>query len=405
MLVYRSLLSMFLVVAVVISDEPKNLKVDLRTLKGESVQGAIVSITSKEVVLDDGKEKHTFPAEQILQVDYRPLEKAKPGERWIDVELSDGTLLRCNKFAPKGKQVELTLLGGQEIKVPLAIIGNVLFAGEDEKARRDWNERLKKKGSQDLLVAKSQTGGAGGGIAGTFGDGGEDGTTIEFIRSSGQKVPLPLDRAYGLIFVRELNPNAAPVVCKLLDARRSEIMASKLEATPTGLKATTPSGAVLEYKTDQIARLDYSRDKLAYLSNLEPVRVVNPEEGGGFFNYRRNLNQNGKPLVVGTTTYPLGLSLHAHTELEYDLKGDYREFKAIAGIDPTVGGNDGPTVLKIYGDGKELLSLTMTRKDKEKAHPITLNIKDVKILKIVVTSGDLIDFGRHLNLADAKVSK
>ena len=70
-----------------------------------------------------------------------------------------------------------------------------------------------------------------------------------------------------------------------------------------------------------------------------------------------------------------------------------------------MGGNDGRTVLKIYGDGKELRSLTMTRKDNEKAQLIELNIKDVKILKIVVTSGDLIDFGRHLNLADAKVSK
>jgi hypothetical protein len=387
------------------ADEPKPLKVDLRTLKGESVQGQLVSITGKEVVLDDGKEKVTVPSEQILQIDYRPLEKAKPGEKWIDVELSDGTLLRCKNFAPKGKEVALTLPGGQEVKVPLATIGNVLYSGEDEKARRAWNERLKNKGSQDVLVARSETGAAAGAVLGTFGDGVEDGTKIEFIRGSGQKVAFPLERVYGLIFVRELNPNAAPVVCKLIDAHRGEVMASKLESTPTGLKATTPSGAVIEYKADQLARLDYSRDKLAFLSNLEPVREVNPEEGGGFFRYRRNLNQNDKPLVVGTTTYPLGLSLHAHTELEYDLKGDYREFKAVAGIDPTVGGNDGPTVLKIYGDGKELRSLTMTRKDKEKAQPIELNIKDVKILKIVVTSGDLIDFGRHLNLADAKVSK
>ena len=53
------------------ADEPKPLKVDLRTLKGESLQGEIVSITAKEVVVDDGKEKHTFPSEQILQIDYR----------------------------------------------------------------------------------------------------------------------------------------------------------------------------------------------------------------------------------------------------------------------------------------------------------------------------------------------
>jgi hypothetical protein len=387
------------------ADDPKPLKVTLRTLKGETIEGTVVGVSTKEVVLDNGKEKATLPGEQILQIDFRPAEKAKPGEKWIDVELADGTLLRCGKFAPKGKQVELTLMGGQLVKVPLATVGNVLTAGEDEKARRAWIERVKNKGAQDVLVAKNDAGGAAGSVPGTFGDGNEDGTGIEFIRNNGQKVVFPLEKAHGLIFVRELDPNAAPVVCKLIDAHRSEVMASKLESTPAGLKATTPSGAVVEYKWDQLARLDYSRDKLAYLSNLDPVKVVEPEEGGGFFRYRRNANQNDKPLVIGTKVYPLGLSLHSHTELEFDLKGDYREFKAEAGIDPTVGGNDGPVVLKVSGDGKELLSLTMTRRDKEKSKPVTLNIKDVKVLKIVVTSGDLIDFGRHLNLGDAKVSK
>jgi hypothetical protein len=400
----RTLPALLLILAFAGADEPKPLKVTLHTLKGDAVQGEIVSVSTKEVVLDNGKEKATFPSDQILGIDFRPVEKAKPGEKWADVELTDGTLLRCKKYAPKGKQVELTLLAGQDIKVPLDTVGNVLAAGEDEKARRDWAERLKKRGAQDVLVAKNDAGGISP-VPGTFGEGNEEGTGIEFIRGGGQKVVFPLERVHGLIFVRQLDPNAAPVVCKLVDTQRSEVLAAKLESTSAGLKATTPSGAVVEYKWDQLARLDYSRDKLAYLSNLDPAKVVEPEEGGGFFRYRRNANQNDKPLMVGTKVYPLGLSLHSHTELEYDLKGDFREFKAEVGIDPTVGGNDGPVVLKISGDGKELLSLTMTRRDKEKSKTVTLNIKDVKILKIVVTSGDLIDFGRHLNLGDAKVSK
>ena len=83
--------------------------------------------------------------------------------------------------------------------------------------------------------------------------------------------------------------------------------------------------------------------------------------------YRRDKNLDNGPLRIYGELYAIGLALHAHTELEYDLKGDYREFHAIAGIDQSVGGVGGPVVLVIEGviDGetKELYKKTFTRKD------------------------------------------
>ena len=100
--------------------------------------------------------------------------------------------------------------------------------------------------------------------------------------------------------------------------------------------------------------------------------------------------------------------MHSTSEVEYDLDGEYRELQAMIGIDEIeeeVTADDGAVVLKIIGDGKELYSQKITRSDKERARPIAVNVQKVQKLKIIVTSDDLLDLGKHLALADARVSK
>ena len=54
----------------------------------------------------------------------------------------------------------------------------------------------------------------------------------------------------------------------------------------------------------------------------------------------------------------------------------------------------------------ELAKYVVERKDRGKApKALTLNVKDVQKLKIVVGTGDLQDIGKHVDLADAKVTK
>jgi hypothetical protein len=62
-------------------------------------------------------------------------------------------------------------------------------------------------------------------------------------------------------------------------------------------------------------------------------------------------------------------------------------------------------LLRIEGDGKELYTRTFNRKTDKVPVPITLNIKDVQRLRLVVSSGDGSDLGRHVHLGNAKVSK
>jgi hypothetical protein len=115
------------------------------------------------------------------------------------------------------------------------------------------------------------------------------------------------------------------------------------------------------------------------------------------------MNLDRKSIKLGRKPYPKGLAIHAYTEVTFDLDGEYREFKATIGIDDDVAARDDGTIVKVLGDGKELHSTTVTSKDKPQEK--TLNVKDVQKLTIIVASPNAIDMSRHVDLADAKVSK
>jgi hypothetical protein len=373
---------------------------DLHTLKGEKITGELVRISDKEIVLKQSDKEVTVPAVGVLQLEFPANTTVKLEDKFTDVELTDGTLLHCKAISLKGKQVELRTLAGQEIKVPLQAVSNILNNAQDEKYRTDWSERVSRKRRRDVLAVLRD--GVPNALEGTLGEGNEAGTHVEFTLG-GNKREVGLERVHGLIFLREIDPNAAPVLCKLSSTFRDLVMVSGVSKTPTGLAVTTPCGARIEYADNLLGKLDYSSDKVIFLSRVDPVKVSQPDSP--FDQYRRDRNLDNGPLKLENEVYPLGLALHATTELEYDLKGDFREFKATAGIDYSVGGHDGPVVLRIEGDGKELYIRTFTRKTDKKAVPITLNIKDVQRLRLIVASGDGSDLGRHLHLGNVKVSK
>ena len=381
---------------------------ELHTLKGDVLKGELESITDKEIVLTDGGKRIATPLADVLKLEFPAVTPAKiEGSKYADVELTDGSLLHCKAWSIKDKQVELKTLAGQEIKLPLTAIANILVNAGDEKHRKDWTERVARKRRRDVVAILNE--GTVNPVEGTLGAADAEGKTIEFQSVNGRKRDLILANLHGLIFQRELDPQAPPVLCKLYDNHQDVLMVSRVTQTPAGLTVATPAGAKIDVAKELIAKLDYTLDKIAFLSRLDPVKVVQTSNFDFIDTYRRDKNLDNGPLRVHGESYSLGLALHAHTELEYDIKGDYREFHAIAGIDQGVGGVGGPVVLVIEGviDGqaKELYKKTFTRKDEKKDGTISLNIKDVQKLRLIVRTGDMFDNGKHLDLVNAKVQK
>src|SRR5207247_1507512 len=100
------------------------------------------------------------------------------------------------------------------------------------------------------------------------------GDAIEFTpTTTGQKRAVRLNRAQGLIFVQKPDPGAPPPLCKVSDAVGNLYVAADVVLNAEGLAVTTVSGArVTLPDAKRLAKLDFSKGKLAYLSELTPTR-------------------------------------------------------------------------------------------------------------------------------------
>jgi hypothetical protein len=399
--VKRALLLLVLLASAALSADPP----ELRPVKGEKFKGDLVGLTNKDIVLQVNGKPQATPVDAVLLLEFRA--PANPTGSYTQVELTDGSVLRCAQVQFKVADAMLTLVSGQTATVPMRLLSSVMKEANDVKLVAAWKELLGgSKRAYDALVVKKQTGSLGFG-EGTFYEASPDGKTIAFKRQgSEEKENFSLEKIHGMVFSRPPDPNMPSRLCEVFDVQGARLFAKNAFLKDGKVVIETQCGARIEYTTDALAKLDYSKGKLTYLSQMDLARVklvqvpyLNSPE------FKRDRNVDGGELRLAGKKYENGLGMHARTEVTFDLEGEYREFKAVAGIDDNVSQGDGsPVVVKVEGDGKELLTLSLTRKDGAK--PISLNIKDVQRLRIVVDkSPDSLGIGSHMDLADAKVSK
>lgn len=381
---------------------------ELNTLAGKKLSGELTSIDDKAIVINTGTGAVSTPMAEVLHLDLNP---AAPltGLKFIDVELIDGSLLHCSQYVIKGKDVELTVLPSLTVKVPLAIVNYVLHEAHEPKIRQEWKEFLEKQnGKTDILAIRRND--ILQDLQGTFGEGDETGESIAFELTTGKKLKPSLSKIHGMIFVHKPPANPPATICKVNDAHRNLLYAAKVAIAGGKCTVTTVAGVQVEYPDLKLlTKLDYRPGRLEYLSDLEPASIDVSSAEERIEKYRRDKNLDDGPIRLAGSSkseytkpaYAKGLILLSRTVLVYNLSGDYKEFKTIVGVDAQVS-DDTRAKLTVQGDGRELYSGEVSRKDDPK--PLTLNIKGVRQLRITVSS-ELLDIGNHVVLADAKVSK
>jgi hypothetical protein len=386
--------------------------VKLHTLTGQALQGELTALSNKEIVLQvDGKSVET-PITQVVDLEIQAISQQQAAATFADVELTDGSLLHCSQFSFKGKTANLKLTTGQDVAVPLAAISYLLNGAENADVRSAWTNLVAGRGRSDLLAVKDKQGEIQP-FQGTFGDVSEDGEKIGFETSSGTKTRVPLTKIHGMSFFRQPDPQARPILCKVFDTAGDVLAAADFSGGSNGITITTVSGAKVTVGQPLLARLDFSKGKLTYLSNMDPLKIVESSAVDRVDHYRRDRNLDNDPIRLGRETFAKGLALHATTELTYDIGGQYKEFRCVVGADPGVGGDTHARVV-IEGDGNKLFGAVVTRskitvdgdaQDKPNPLPVSLNVQNIKQLRIIVTPVGFLDLGDHVTLADAKVSK
>jgi hypothetical protein len=372
---------------------------ELRTLDGKSITGAVAGIADAGIVLKTDAGKVVVPLAQVLAVEFRTAKGLDAaGAKYAALRLIDDTTLWCDKVTFRAKEVEAKLVTGMTLKVPL---GAVLSWQEDAGNRdhkKKWDELASPKIKRDRIVILRD--GALDALEGLLGDADAGGDSIQFKREgSDAPVPILFERLHGLVFWRP-DPVQESPICKVIDRDGNAVQAVKLGWQDGVLTAHTTFGAKLEFKSELLAKLDFNFGRLSYLSDLEPAKVVEKSGIGLLVRYRRDVNLDGEPIVLDKQ-YGKGLSMHAHTELEYNLAGKYKDLKGILGVDTRIGA-DSQARVTILCDGEKRFSEVITAKGH---HPVALSVKDVQTLKIVVSSRNFLDLHDHVTFAEARVSQ
>jgi NPCBM/NEW2 domain len=379
---------------------------DLQTLSGKKVSGELVGLDRQQVVVRAASgDAVRVPITDVVQVDLMPGDIPPKGAHTA-VELTDGSVLLCSKVEVAGDAFDLTVIPDLHVKVPTTSVFTVLRDAHDPKVRQDWQDFLTKRGRLDMVVVRSD--GKLNGLEGTFGPG--SGDSIEFTPSAtGQKRAVKLARAQGLIFVQKPNPDAPNPLCRVTDAVGNLLVAADVVLNADGLAVTTVSGVHVAIKEAKLlAKLDFSKGKLAFLSDLAPTRdavtlaTEDDDLYARFVRFRKDLNLDNGAIRLGGKQFAKGVTLHAGTQLTYDVGGDYKELRATLGVDDGVE-TDSPVEVVVEGDGRELFRGKVSRKDPPR--PVAVDVRGVRDLRVSVRATGLLDFGAQATLADAKVSK
>jgi hypothetical protein len=383
---------------------------ELSTLNGKKYKGELVSVTADVLTFRTDVGAVGVSVKELFAVEFgNKVAAPAKGAKYDEIELIDGSVIRCSQFKIRTKAVEPALFPGPgdaappKVVLPLDNLFSILRGADDPKNRDEWKKLLAGRGKRDQFVVKRGEGFEP--VSGTVIEGDDDGDAITFERESGERTTFKLIRATGgLVFNQPPRGVIPPTVCKVVDVFGNVLTAKAVELAGSGLKVTTVSGATAEYPSlSGVGKLDFSQGNVAYLSDLDPqVTAPEPVPGEPYFTYLRDKTNENAPLKLDGQTFGKGLWVFPDTTLTYAPNGDYREFKAVVGVDESVQVASSAVRLVIEADGKVVFSEVIRRKDK--ARPLNLDVKGVKQLKITVEREGLY-LGNQVNLADARFQK
>lgn len=382
----------------------------IRTVDGAAATGTIIAADNTKWVLQTPMGNKIIPMDQVLGVDFGAKSKI-PGS-FCEATLIDGSRLRGASFVVKSENLDLTTFENSTVSIPLSKLAGVLRPAQDPASQTDWKDRTNRTRRRDILaIARKDKDNPEkttiNGLEGTLGKGSEDGKSIGFTPASGKnELPVPQANLHGLLWLRGPDATLLAPLGRAEDSSGQQLEIGKIRsASSSGLVLTLACGMDMVLPYDRAVRLDFSRGKLAWLSDMDWLDGAVTGFEDRLDRVRRNTNLDGGAIKMGGVPYSRGLAIPAPSSLSYSLGGEYRELQALVGLDDGTGSAEGTVRLRVEGDGKVLANLEISRNTRAKPEKLSVNLKDVQVLKILVESPDLSPFGRHLILANPKVSR
>jgi hypothetical protein len=369
------------------------------TISGEPIFGKLLRIDQGQAEFAPGWPTRKVPITDLWRVRLRDHEDLMSRRGQKVLLLRDGGELACDEVSLQAG--EMTLKGRQFAQAVVNISAAAvvyLTAGEQTPAgvQRRHREMNLPAANTDFLVAENARGEwvPAPGVLKSIADGK---VTFEWDKQ---------DRTLDVGTVRVIQ--LAPVPGKVA-APRGRLTGADGSVVPFGSiafdgKSFTLQGAGLSLTLPEeaVAEIRLQSDRLTYLSDLQPAKVVQKGQFDMAVPYRADRSSTGGPLRLGGMTHAKGLGLHSRCELSYNLEGKFAVFAATAGIDEAAGAH-GDASLTVRGDGKDLLG-PVDLKAGQAPVPVRCRLAGVRQLVILVDFGeDSLDVGDHVDLVDARL--
>ncbi len=207
------------------------------------------------------------------------------------------------------------------------------------------------------------------------------------------------NKIYGIILA---NPGGSgkPITgqCLVITTDGSRLLAGidSLDSTSLGARI---GDTALVIPQDRITRIDVRSDRMLFLSDLQPVEVIESSFPAFDWPWRRDGNVMGKPMQLGGKTYDKGLGVHARCLLTFAVPEGFDAFAATVGLQPPVRGK-GDCEMAVLADGRELWRKRVRGEDEPL--PINIDIRGAKRITLAVEPGADLDLADHANWADAR---
>ena len=401
-------------------------EVSATRLDGATITGDLREWNTSELRLATPTGDQQIATNQLLSLRWEPAANLPlaADKNTAFVELIDGSILPIKTIQVDRSNATLTLApeaaGTKPLSLPITQIAVIRLRPLDGPLATQWEEMRSQNLANDVLAVLKKDGKSLDYAEGVMGDISID--KIEF-KLEGKTQRVDRAKIAGAIYYRPDRRLKEEAKVSIQGRSGLRVSAAHVELKDSLLELTTAAGAKLSWPLNDISLADFSAGKLMYLSDIEPASsnwspfVGLPPSATLAAEYgqpRRDKSAFGGPLsllmkdgdtaaaLAAPRTFPKGLALRSRTEIVYRLPGGFRRFIATAGIDPatTAAGN---VRLAILGDDRVLVESEVT--GDQPAHPIQLDIANVKRLKIAVDYGQNIDTGDWLNLCDARIVK
>jgi hypothetical protein len=306
------------------------------------------------------------------------------GERFIQLRLD----------APIGYRV------GEQIRIPLSRLSRMTF----EKSNRNFdpiseNEPRKR----DILTLRNRDR-----LTGSYGGMAEEGKKIRF-DADNKSLLIEVAKVASIDFNSELasSRKVEKPYFQLILSNGSRISLLEIANQNRQISGQTLFKHPFSVRWDEIVGIHYFNEASISLMELTPLNYRYTPYLNESYTWTANRNLNGNQLSLrekeGIQYFDRGISMHARSSLTFSLKGKYRRFDSLVGLDPELGAK-GDVQIQILLDGKQQKQLVPPKVNLEsRSFEIRLGVENVQEMSLIVDWAEGGNVGDVVNWCDPRL--